>query len=393
LSQFPQFKEFVMQKKIIALAVAGLMSGAAFAQSNVIVYGSVDASYKATSTDAAAGAADKTTGIDDSVWSSSRIGFKGEEDLGNGLKALFQLEYAINSDENAGIGSGTGATSARTQIVGLSSATMGTVVAGRMNTPGKNVHDKYDVMGGSNLFSASQTLNGSLTTGALTTGAGSSMNARLNNTVAYVSPVVAGGLTATVAYSFSGAAGDDSVAYGNSTAGAADDDQERIVAMSLDYSTGPFGIAYAYHGVSDLDTPTGLATYNDVSEHLIAGSYDFGVVKLAASYMKTGLDGRLAATSDVDNKVWSVGAIVPLGGGNLRLTYADLSVDDNTTADRDADQWSIAYTYDLSKRTMIYAGYTDLSNGNAAVNKVNGGATPVAGGDSNGYAFGINHKF
>ncbi|MDR3221457.1 MAG: porin, partial [Candidatus Accumulibacter sp.] len=77
-----------MQKKIIALAVAGLVSGAAFAQSNVTVYGRADASYAYSKTDFK-----KFQGVENGLGiggGSSRLGFMGEEALGNGLKALFK---------------------------------------------------------------------------------------------------------------------------------------------------------------------------------------------------------------------------------------------------------------------------------------------------------------
>ena len=82
-----------MQKKLIALAVAGLASTAAFAQSNVTIYGIVDAGYVNSSVDRAAGGNGNFSGIQSGVWAGSRLGFRGEEGLGNGLKAVFTLEY------------------------------------------------------------------------------------------------------------------------------------------------------------------------------------------------------------------------------------------------------------------------------------------------------------
>ena len=90
-----------MQKKLIALAIAGLgFTGAAFAQTNVTLYGVVDASVDITDSGDASGATTSSSGQRTTKISSnvSRIGFKGTEDLGDGLKAIFQLETAFNAD-------------------------------------------------------------------------------------------------------------------------------------------------------------------------------------------------------------------------------------------------------------------------------------------------------
>ncbi|MBK8118055.1 MAG: porin [Sulfuritalea sp.] len=89
-----------MQKKVIALAVAGLVSGSAFAQSNVTIYGLVDVGVTYVTADG------KNSGwaIDNGLLSGSRLGFKGQEDLGNGLKAIFTLEYMLQPDANTGVG-------------------------------------------------------------------------------------------------------------------------------------------------------------------------------------------------------------------------------------------------------------------------------------------------
>ena len=106
-----------MQKKIIALAVAGLASTAAFAQTNVQIYGVADAAVVYTNTNggpttnaagvtSANGNGRDKFAIDSGGLAGSRLGFKGTEDLGNGLKAIFTLEYALSIDQNTGIGAG-----------------------------------------------------------------------------------------------------------------------------------------------------------------------------------------------------------------------------------------------------------------------------------------------
>ena len=120
-----------MSKKITALAFAGLASGAVFAQSNVTVYGLLDAGYNEVHTDGAR----TERSIDSSQTAGSRLGFKGSEDLGNGLKALFVLEYALANDINSTIGSASkwSATATRQSYVGLGSD-YGTLTLGRLQT-------------------------------------------------------------------------------------------------------------------------------------------------------------------------------------------------------------------------------------------------------------------
>jgi predicted porin len=117
-----------MQKKIIALAVAGLVSGAAFAQSNVTIYGIMDVGVYGFS-----GNDESSTGIQSSGLSTSRLGFKGEEALGNGLKAVFNLETGIDPDNKGNWSSD------RQANVGLS-GNFGTILLGIQPSLSDNWH-------------------------------------------------------------------------------------------------------------------------------------------------------------------------------------------------------------------------------------------------------------
>ena len=175
-----------MQKKIIALAVAALASTAAFAQTNVTIYGIADASVSATTN---LGATTGQTGfkVNTGTLSTSRIGFKGVEDLGNGLKALFTLEYGLAIDDNTGIGTGTNI--ARQQFVGLTGG-FGTVIAGRLQTTGLDFTVAGSALGVSAPLGATNVATGTgLINGQqLITG----LYGRQNNAVAYVSPSFGG---------------------------------------------------------------------------------------------------------------------------------------------------------------------------------------------------------
>ncbi len=141
-----------MQKKIVALAVAGL-STAAFAQTNVTIYGVADVSGQGTTISGAKDpATPQTDGSTFNLQSnSSLIGFKGTEDLGNGLKALFQAETNLNlNGGSTGVSVGTTNSAfggLRDSFVGVSSK-YGTGMAGYLSTPFRSSLNSFDVMPG-----------------------------------------------------------------------------------------------------------------------------------------------------------------------------------------------------------------------------------------------------
>ena len=341
-----------MQKNIIALAVAGLVSGAAFAQSNVTIYGVADAYFAHANADGK----DATNVVNSGGLSGSRLGFKGTEDLGGGLKALFVLEYMLTLDENVGVGAGgtQSGSNARQQLLGLT-GNWGTFVAGRAQTTG------YD-------FScASSTVAGSALDAMAKLGAATLVSCgnagRANNAVAYISPTFSG---FTFAYNHArvteAAVGDDS--YGN--------------LVSVSYANGPVTAGLVYSKIDMSST----AADDDVTEWGLRGSYDFGMAKVGASWQSQ-------EVGNVDGKKWQIfGAIPVSAAGTVHLQYAANDIDGK---DNDSKAWTLAYTHGLSKRTTAYAGYTHVSNDDAATRAAV--LTPKAGGDSSVWAVGLRHTF
>ncbi|HQO29457.1 MAG TPA: porin, partial [Accumulibacter sp.] len=183
-----------MQKKLIALAVAGLASSAAFAQTNVTMYGVADAGYVYSRGSVFAGTKPEFSGIQSGLLAGSRLGFKGEEALGNGLKAIFLLEYALNIDQNSGVGSGSGL-AARQQYVGLAGNRWGQLTLGRQYAPGYDASSRND-----SFLGAAFSPHSFLTSNAgytITPNSG----ARWNNSVAYTSGNY-GGFQAKAIYGF-----------------------------------------------------------------------------------------------------------------------------------------------------------------------------------------------
>lgn len=352
-----------MQKKLIALAVAGLASTAAFAQSNVTVYGVVDM-YGAS---AGADGAKRTTSINSGGWTGSRLGFKGTEDLGNGLKAIFTLEYGLTTDANTGVGSGT---TARQQFVGLQGG-FGTVVAGRLQTAGYDFSALTNPLHGSIINPMESVTNSVLIR--------SGNNSRVNNGVAYISPSF-GGLT--LAYNHARLT---ETAFAN-----ASQNDAFANLVSATYTAGPLALSGIYTRVSKNNIGNIAGTADTIKEWGLGGSYDFGVAKLLASVTSTKTD----LSSDA-SRTYQLSGVVPVSvRGNVVLSYAKTK-NEITAANDDNKSYTLAYKYDLSKRTSAYAGYQRVSNDSGARlgTAVNATLLPVAGGDANALVGGITHKF
>lgn len=333
-----------MQKKIIALAVAGLVSGAAFAQSNVVIYGVADAGY-VYANDSYTANVKNVSKIYSGGQSGSRLGFKGTEDLGNGLSATFRLEMGIDIDN------GTSAQGSRTfgrwSTVGLAGKNWGEVQIGRRDTFMDEMIGGFDATGRNTVAQASPIMKD---------------QGRYSNMVAYISP------------SWSGF----QVKAGVST--AAWDAQEveplgtttniRIVTGGLSYINGPIkvGATYEYNKAQSTEGNS----FDAGNQWVVAGAYDFGMVALSAEYgqINNSDDAALAGnntalTSAIEKrKQWTVGAMFKIGAKDrVGVQYARGTNEFFAagTDDEKARMWGVNYFHDLSKRTNIYAGYGNLS--------------------------------
>jgi len=398
-----------MQKKIIALAVASLASGAAFAQTNVTVYGIADAGYVYSTgsrgyddfTDGAKLKGNNTfSGVQSGLLSGSRIGFRGTEALGNGLSAVFTLEYSLDIDNNTGIGNnGTGKLNARQQFVGLQSDKLGTVALGRQYAPGYQATVNNDAFAGA-LFSPQS---------FLTAQAGNSITpnspARWDNAVTYTSPNWSG-FTAKANYGF-GEAGTDESTSADGKFGIGGNYANGGLNIDLVYQTRQkyYG-TYATVPVFVPEVFSGQG--KDINEGYIGASYDFKVVKIMGSYQQQNdknpwtIDPLTADehAGNLDNTVWSVGAVVPvMAASNIHFSYANLSWDMGKTSDGDrllnnsSQSAALGWTTNMSKRTTLYAGYVWTANDNYS--SANGPVSKVGAvnEDNNTFLAGVRHTF
>jgi predicted porin len=352
-----------MQKKIIALAVAGLVSGAAFAQSNVTIYGTIDLAFtnKSDNTDSTKGT---RRAIDDGGWDQTRLGWKGTEDLGNGLAVSFEQQFRTKADRrNAGF-------TQNKQILSLDSKTWGSVRAGTFGS----VHD--DINGYSEVGGMSY---GNSVLDVIVSG-------DTYNALQYVSP------------SFSGFSFKAGLSTNDINADDADDNADgnvRAYAGLVQYVNGPLKVAASYDRKKiDSDTQ---------KEWLISGGYDFGVVKLGLGYDKTtyknggatitAIDGSDLDTigddfigADQTRKAWRLNVGAPIGATNaVALSYSRVKLDRAAgLTDLKARGIGLSFHHMMSKRTNVYAAYGDVGQSDS---------TAFYSGYEKLFKVGVRHQF
>ena len=392
-----------MQKKLIALAIAGL-SGAAFAQSNVTIYGVVDAYMVSGKGNAAAGnTTDKFTGVNAGGLSGSRLGFKAVEGIGNGLSAVTVLEFGtLDTTANAVTSGATQSTTTngmdtwRQAFVGLTGG-FGTAVAGRLQTPGYDFAAKYDALGAS-IFSPVGQLsdnNGMTITARGATG-------RLDNAVAYISPAM-GGVTVKAAYAFGeqvkGQGAFDTA--GVAVVGGDYKDPQTALSLSADYDAGPLSAGIVYQDIKHFAGTTDTGNNTNQKEWGLAAKYNFGMVTPFVSWQQRKATVSTGASNK--DKLWNLGASVAVSAnGAVKVAYGRLTGEDSAgTTGLKANSIGIDYEHSLSKRTTAYIGYSQINNdaGRAyTLKNLKGsaaGQTVATGADQKAtqYAVGLRHTF
>ncbi len=381
-----------MKKSLIALAVAGAFAAPAFAAtSNVDVYGVLNIAVEDTN------ATNVTPAVLDNT---SRLGFKGSEDLGGGLKAIWQIESALGGN-GATIGNnactskapaltrGAGADgilgnlddvwtaaapstscttaglATRNTFVGLAGG-FGTVLMGRHDTPYKLGTASLDIFGDTVADYNLGRLNGVQLLF-------NSHDARVGNALAYISPTWSG-------FHFAAAvvAANEATATNNDTIDA--------TSFTGVYVNGPLFASLSYQDVKDA-----VALGSDSSAWKLGLGYSFGDAKVGFIYEKVDADTTLS-----DRKSWQLNGSYTMGPIVLKAEYGKVSdADFGITANADQTLWALGVDYNLSKRTTAYLVY-GKGDSDAAVAAVslNGAAIAAsANGDVSGWNIGIKHSF
>lgn len=327
-----------MKRTLIALAAAA--AGAASAQSSLTIYGIVDQGLNKMNNSGShavnPGAGTNGTTVLRAAW-QNRLGFRGEEDLGGGNTAFFQLENRFNADDGSTL---TPFFTGRS-VVGAKSKAWGEFWVGRDYLPAFWPAVALDPWGWNTV--------GQMGSAYLWARyAGAEQLPRNNNTVNYKSPVIAGGLTFQLMHRLS---------EGSATVGKA-------FGTNVIYASGPVYLALAY------DQADNQAAGPDARMMLVGAAYDFGVIRPRVSYT------RSKAFTGAESKAYMLGLSAPAGSGRILAGYSRLNPDG---PNNDASKFGIGYHYDLSRRTMLYVDF-----GSAKLDGQN---------RSRGFDLGIRHTF
>lgn len=371
-----------MQKKLIALAVASVFAAPAFAAtSNVDVYGQLSFSVDRMDTNDLTGdSTDTVTGRDN----ASRIGFKGSEDLGGGLSAIWQVEMQLNANNDPGIstssittyGGGSALASAsvtdtltyRNTFVGLKSASMGTVILGRHDTPYKLATGKLDpfadTIGDYNAIIGQTDAGGNL------------FDLRVSGTVAYISPTFSG-FHAAIAY-----------VEPKLNEGVNVDNAHAWSALGM-YENGPIfaSLAYESHG----GTVAGSGATTEIDAWKVGLGYTFGNTAFGLVYEDIEND---IANHNSSRNAWYGSVKHTMGNIVLKGAYGKAGdgegAGNNNTG---AKFFALGADYLLSKRTSVYGVYASMNQDSAADYNLFNYSAVGANRDVDGFSLGVKHSF
>lgn len=340
-----------------------------FAQesSGVTVYGRIHAGLDHVSMSATPGkSAESLTRVSDN---SSKLGFRGREDLGGGLSAVFQIEGGVKIDD------GTGAMNSKDTYVGLDSKTYGSVMLGRFATPIRKMNDYTNRFFGEGIQDDAN----------ISQLGGEGFNRRTSNALSYRTPTFRG-FSATIHR-----ASENEASNG-----------DRILSSMLQYANGPLKGAIGYESHKDA-TPgftdkmyrammnyqfgggdVGVG-YNRMVYHVAAGSLerDYFTVTCSVQAGPGAVIGRIGIAADVKGSAPKGTSVEVKGTALVR------------GADSGAQQLTLGYQYKLSKRTQLYTYYTQTDNDQNA-NYAFGGnsfASVKKGAKVSGYMLGVAHIF
>jgi predicted porin len=346
-----------MLKSKIALGVLALAgSTAACAQSSVTIYGVVDVGAMQFKTSGAGFTAPGTVNkIDSGNMTTSYFGFRGSEDLGGGLRAVFALESYIRLDTGeAGRFGTTDSFWKRNSYVGLDSSKYGRLLLGRNGLPLFTTTAAFNPFGASFKFAPiiAHMYNTDLTGVGINSSRSSYVvnDSQWSNSISYDAPTFVQGLQTTALYSFASGSND---AETPSKIGKA----WSVAAHYLPKT--PWSASATYQKVANI--ANGAAGAIDNQQAWMGGTaYDFSYAKLFAQYarLKTAVTG---VGSDTD-KTWQLGVSVPILQGSFMASYVKTVTSAQggvAAADRDRKTWALGYNYFLSKRTDLYAAYED----------------------------------
>jgi predicted porin len=347
-----------LKKQLLTLSALSLAAIAAQAQSSVTAFGVIDVNL-AYGTGSIANRTQLFRGGE----STPRLGFRGEEDLGGGMKAGFWLQ--VNPDDGTGsptntnnqasgngpaLAGGQGLVFARRSTVSLSNS-WGEIRLGRDIVPSYWGLVRGDLFGNVGVGSAV------LYTGIIA----GDVKVRTSNMLSYFTPNI-GGFSAEVSHWL-----------GENASGAATSGDGTGSGVDLNYGAGPLKVSASW-GRTDYAT-------GDIVQSNLHAAYDFGVARVVATISRDSA-GSLKANGT------EVGVAVPVGVGLWKAEYSNY----RKSVGGVGSKYAFGYVHNLSKRTAVYATVASLSNSNGAAYALNSAITAVNT-TSTGYDLGIRHSF
>jgi predicted porin len=350
---------YSMNKKIIAIALTTAFAAPLAAHADVTIYGYMSMAVESVNTTGATNGvnAPRQTHVTDQT---SRIGFKGTEDLGNGLAAIWQVESQLGNANGGTKIDGTAANwGTRNTFVGLDSKTYGTAVMGYYDSAYKRLTTGdvgIDILANTTAGQDQGSYKG-ITNRA---------DFRLKNSVHYTSPVVAG-FQGGVSYG-----ADEAVTQGNSA-------QQHwslaghyvygglIVAAGYDYLANAALTASSTYAGANAGTPA-YAQGSNVAFSKLSAGYKFTTGTYLGAMYEHGNLGKSGGTgANMTQNSYELAVTQDIGARtNVKLSYAKLGGLSNaatgSASDYEAKQWVLAGTYALSKTTSLFAYYTQVTN-------------------------------
>ncbi len=352
-----------MKKSLLAIAAMTAFAGAAHAQSSVTVYGIMDMGYSntdnTTTADGVATAANVRGTATSSNQTSSRLGFKGVEDLGGGTKAEFLYELGLNglSDNNSNTPLAT-----RYTHLGLTNAKLGTLRVGRQYPA------IFSVFAGGNAGATNNAV------GTAYTSTNRTFDAAIDNAVTYISPTVAG-----ISFSAQTGTATTTASDTSGTSGA------RESGASLKY-TGVKNLFVGY-GIQQQNTFTAGTSNLRVTNQTVSANYNFGIAQPFLMFNQSKADNLATGVNLTDFKLYEAGVRVPVtpkilawasmmtgsvnsGTDSTALGTAYTYGASTASGHSDASGFQLGSTYNFSKRTNLYAiyGQSSFKGKDAAVN-------------------------
>ncbi|WP_311221927.1 MULTISPECIES: porin [unclassified Acidovorax] len=367
--------------------VLGLACGSAAAQSGVTLYGIVDLAIQHNRAGGVGSSTDMVSGGN----STSRIGFRGREDLGGDLYAAFHLESSVNADTGTGRPSNTNnqasgavANNGALTFDRMAFVSLGHVRYGELRLGHDFMPHHYNSILFEPFTAVGAARAGNLTFSAVGTGP-LFTTITGSNTVSYWLPKDIGGLYGMAI-----------LGRGENAAGSANRQDGNFFGGRLGFVSGPFDMAAAVTRTRYATTPT-LGDYTHAN---LGASWNAGFAKFFALYNM--IEVELQA-GDARKHTAELGVQIPITAhSRIRASYVRLddrssavlaNADGSQRSGNDAQQFGAGVVHDLSKRTALYGTYAKVHNRGQATYLPSGARAPLAGRNASALELGIRHTF